>query len=43
MDIKNGEEGDIIILGAACLVAGEMPIWMGPGRKFIEASWQVRT
>lgn len=30
-----------LTLGVAALMAGEMPIWMGPGRRFIEASWEV--
>ncbi|KIJ51368.1 hypothetical protein M422DRAFT_203512 [Sphaerobolus stellatus SS14] len=30
----------VITVGAACLVAGDMPVWMSAGRRFIEASWQ---
>ncbi|KAF8514623.1 armadillo-type protein [Gautieria morchelliformis] len=30
----------VLSLGTATLMAGEMPVWMGSGRRFIESSWQ---
>ncbi|KAF8525998.1 hypothetical protein BU17DRAFT_83502 [Hysterangium stoloniferum] len=30
----------VVLLSTAALVAAEMPVWMGPGRKLIEASWE---
>lgn len=33
---------EVLSLGAACLMAGDMSVWMGAGRRFIEYSWEVR-
>ncbi|KAF8589509.1 hypothetical protein K439DRAFT_362879 [Ramaria rubella] len=39
-DVLFTDPKHVLMLGTAALMAGEMPIWMGPGRKFIEASWK---
>ena len=41
VNVLSADTEQSFTLGIAALMAGEMAVWMGPGRRFIEISWEV--